>query len=208
MTIFKKDGSIYKFSGPNKLMMQQDLWKNYKTHNMHLLSKYLFLNEEKSHYNNVLDLTTKKPEKEIVHQEEVKIEEKPEEKLIIPQEINKPEVIIQPEPEVKKETKSKFRKTIAHCLIAKVKEKVDDLYGDINKKITYSDTFTVEIIILDLQDLNMKLFTTYEDFSLDTILYPQDMQKRWWQIINISQNEKGYFVDCIPSKLQPNFSKQ
>jgi hypothetical protein len=187
MTIYKKDGSIYKFSAPNKIMLQQDLWKNYKTYNMKLLANCSIIDKNEQNLNNVLDFTTKKSE-EIKEKNNVNIVE--------------PTKTIEQKPE----TKSKFKKTIAHCLIAKVKEKIDDLYGDANRKIEYSDTFTVEIIVIESFDLTMKLFTTYTNFSLDTIIYPQDMQKRWWQINNIQENEKGFFIDCIPSKLQPSFS--
>ena len=205
MTIYKKDGSIYKFSEPNKIMLQQDLWKNYKTYNMKLLANCSIIDKNEQNLNNVLDFTTKKSEeiKSILY-EETNIEIKEKYEII-----EKDDAIIVEPPKVieqKSDTKSKFKKTIAHCLIARVKEKVDDLYGDANRNIEYSDTFTVEIIVIESLDLTMKLFTTYTNFSLDTIIYPQDMQKRWWQINNIQENEKGFFIDCIPSKLQPSFS--
>ena len=62
MTIYKKDGSIYKFSEPNKIMLQQDLWKNYKTYNMKLLANCSIIDKNEQNLNNVLDFTTKKSE--------------------------------------------------------------------------------------------------------------------------------------------------
>lgn len=209
MTIYKKDGSIYKFSEPNKIMIQQNLWDNYITHNLNYLSQYILMAEEKSFYPNVLDLTTKikkLPETKINDdlsnkQQTVQIDEEINQNQEL-QPLAEIKPVVQPVPEVK----SKFKKTIAHCLIAKIKEKTDDLYGDINRKIEYSDSFTIEIIIVETQDLRIKIFTTYQNFSMDTILYPKDTEKRWWQIVSITPNPKGFFLECIPSKLQPSFS--
>jgi hypothetical protein len=51
MTIYKKDGSIYKFSAPNKIMLQQDLWKNYKTYNMKLLANCSIIDKNEQNLN-------------------------------------------------------------------------------------------------------------------------------------------------------------
>jgi restriction endonuclease Mrr len=209
MTIYKKDGSIYKFSEPNKIMIQQNLWDNYITHNLNYLSQYILMAEEKSFYPNVLDLTTKIKKitesqinvNKFINQEKVKLEVENDQNKENEQIIN-----TKPVQQNESDTKSKFKKTIAHCLIAKIKERTDDLYGDINRKVDYSDAFTVEIIVVEAQDLKLKVFTTYQNFSMDTILYPKDTEKRWWQIVNITPNPKGYFLECIPSKLQPSFS--
>jgi hypothetical protein len=209
MTIYKKDGSIYKFSEPNKIMIQQNLWDNYITHNLNYLSQYILMAEEKSFYSNVLDLTTK-----IKKLSEIKtnVDISNQQQLIeIAKEVEQNQQLeqiteIKPIVQSTQDTRLKLQKTIAHCLIAKIKEKTDDLYGDINRKIEYSDSFTVEIIIVETQDLKIKIFTTYENFSMDTILYPKDTEKRWWQIVNIIPNPKGFFLECIPSKLQPSFS--
>lgn len=208
MAIYKKDGSIYRFSEPNKIMIYQDLWIKFQKHNMYLFGKFNKIDtntEENCH--NVLDLTTKKQKEDVkiddnifyekIEKEEVKIDLKKETsytKEVVAQVFNQDDNQL-----------AKYKKTIAHCLIAKVKEKIDDLYGDISKKVEYVDKFTAEIIILSVDDFNFKFFALIDKFSLDTIIYPQDKQKRWWQVVNIEDKFDGFIISCLPSKLQPSF---
>lgn len=111
MTIYKKDGSIYKFSAPNKIMLQQDLWKNYKTYNMKLLANCSIIDKNEQNLNNVLDFTTKKSEEiksKIIEETKVEIKEKDE--IIEKNNVN----IVEPTKtiEQKPETKSKFKKLL------------------------------------------------------------------------------------------------
>ena len=213
MAIYKKDGSIYRFSEPNKIMIHQDLWNKFQKHNMYLFGRFnkIDTNIEKNSHN-VLDLTTKKQkediksesnqlyekiEKEEIKKEEIKIDSK--------KEISYTKEVVTQGSDQDNNQFTKYKKTIAHCLIAKVKEKVDDLYGDISKKVEYVDKFTAEIIILSVDDFNFKFFALIDKFSLDTIIYPQDKQKRWWQVVNIEDKFDGFIISCLPSKLQPSF---
>ena len=40
MAVYKKDGSVYKLTGPNILMFTQDNWGTFTTHNLKNLSNF------------------------------------------------------------------------------------------------------------------------------------------------------------------------
>jgi len=216
MPVYKKDGSVYKFSSPNKLMLTQELWKNFKSYNLEKIAMFESYSSIEIDSNNVIDLTTKVriPKKqESVEVQEIKkiINQEPPKNEITPviQEQKISEPIMKNDKNdkkpINKEQFVKSRKVLAHCLYAKVQEKIDDLYGDYKRKVEYSETFTVEIIIIERDDFTLKFVCNCDNFTENTIVFPQDFQKRWWKITNITNKDSFYEVDCSISDIQPSF---
>lgn len=40
MALYKKDGSVYKLNGPNRLMISQEKWDTFATHNLKNLANF------------------------------------------------------------------------------------------------------------------------------------------------------------------------
>lgn len=187
MVIKNKDGSEYKLSKPNPHMKNQLLWDSFELHNMN--------------FENIKGLIKKN--KVEIKKTEVRIEETKEE--AIEEIIKKEEIAAKEEVLIKQEEESSVKKTLIYCLPAKIKFHEDILYGEIKKIITYDKKFKFEAVILNITDISMDIWTNAIAIEKESILYPQNFDKRWWKVNNISSKFDGKILSCVLSSITPSF---
>ncbi len=168
-------------------MNDQDLWKDYKKHNFDWLPEVVkdgtFLNVIK--------------EQNII--KEKKYDEKQEEKAI---ELEK-SVELEQKP-IKNENIKKYNSIPCFCLPAKTTEKKDDLYDESFKRTQYLEKFLTEIVILDKDDLYIKIWCN-DQLTEKSIIFPKNKDKRWWKIIEVSSAPTGYYYLGSTSDYTPSF---
>jgi hypothetical protein len=183
MVIKKKDGSFYKISGPNPLMNNQYLWKDYKKYNFDWLPEVV---KDETFINVIKDQEVKPEEKQEEKEQEQKVIKQLAEKII------------------KSENIKKYNPIPCFCLPAKTTEKKDDLYDESFRRTEYLEKFTIEIIILDKDDLYIKIWCK-DQLTEKSILYPRNKDKRWWKIIEVSSAPSGYYYLGSTSDYTPSF---
>ena len=187
MVIKNKDGSEYKLSKPNPHMKNQLLWDSFELHNMNFETIKELIKKNKVEI------------KEIVVEEAEEEEEVEEEKIkAIEEEVK--EVVKE---EIKEEISVK--KTLIYCLPARIKIHEDILYGEVKKIITYDKKFKFEAVILNITDIGMDIWTNAVVIEKESILYPQNFDKRWWKVNNISSKFDGKILSCVLSSITPSF---
>lgn len=203
MVIKNKDGSEYKLKRPNPLMKSQLLWDYFELHNMNfeeikdLIKKPQILNNKKEESKKIIieeekETKTKTETEEIEEIEEIVKNEEPKEDIKKPTENNK-------------DTSSSVKKTLIYCLPAKTSIYEDFLYGEVKKTISYDKKFKFEGVILNTTDISMELWTNAVEIEKESILYPQNFEKRWWKVIEINKKFDGYLITCSSSSITPSF---
>jgi len=197
MTLYNKDGSIYTLSSPNPAMKNQHVWTKFVVHNMKWKPEY------KEDGTVILplqsDLSLSPKTQTEVFLDELSASKEPE------PEPQKP--LIEKKSEIKEDPKQKtidIEKTFIYCLPANIKEKVDNLYGDVFKVIQYENPTSFEAVILSQSDMSIKMWSDIT-FKKGSILYPKNGDKRWWKINETSPKMGGWIIDGIPSQDQPSF---
>jgi len=200
MTIYKKDGSVFKLNGPNSLMFTQEKWSSFVTHNLNNLSD--------------CKIESDIPHVVIGKQSEPKKEEKivePQKPIEIVPEVNlikEEKPVVQEERKIEKEVKSEFDgfpKTIMHCALAKREEIKDNLYDEVTVRIKFVDSFTFESIIISSNDFTLIFWTRLSKLTIGSVLYPQNDSKRWWEVKEIESVPGGYKVVCVITRNTPSF---
>ncbi len=223
MPIRRKDGSIFKLTGPNKIMVTQELWDNEEfliIHNFNELTKVTLEGTD-----------TDKPV--ITLPEPVVLESGPSIDMPVPMEavvqIEKqvepeveilttpePEPIIEPKPPpVKAETTNQPRSpyraldiTEIFCLPATVSQHTDDLYGDEVIRVNYQDPFKLQATIVTNSDVRIIFWTTVKKVTVKSVLFHR-VHRRWWRVQEIQDDATGdgIVLICIPSDLKPDFTQ-
>jgi len=197
MTLYNKDGTVYKLNRPNPIMNNQDIWENYTLHNM----KW----DQETHEG-----------KDIVQpiNSDIKIRDNFVEDLErTKQETQEPQVDlverksqIQPKVEIKtSSTQSQIEKTFFHCLPAEIREKKDHLYGDSYQTIQYGDPWSFEGVVIGENDLELTFWTDIGNLTAGSIVYPKINGKRWWRVQKTEVKTQGWLVYTSPSDYQPSF---
>ena len=152
MTLYNKDGSIYTLSSPNPAMKNQHVWTKFVVHNMKWKPEY------KEDGTVILplqsDLSLSPKTQTEVFLDELSASKEPE------PEPQKP--LIEKKSEIKEDPKQKtidIEKTFIYCLPANIKEKVDNLYGDVFKVIQYENPTSFEAVILSQSDMSIKMWS-------------------------------------------------
>lgn len=202
MTLYNKDGSVYKLSGPNPAMRDQKLWGDFVTHNM-------AWKPEVSEDNTVLkphesDFFVKESFLDALSaaKEEIKVSET---KAVEPQ---KPEMrtpVVRHDSENDVANPEHIQKTFIHCLPAQLKERRDDLYGEVYKTIKYGSPISFEAVVVAHTDFTYEIWTDTDKINNGSILYPKTGFKRWWRVQEKIQKESGWLLKSIPSDYQPSF---
>jgi hypothetical protein len=221
MTLYNKDGSVYKLSAPNKLMRTQSFWEeDHIFYNLEWLGKF----EEiyKIIYKKIKKIEDE--EQGIVYKDEEEkkeIEVKEEIKEIVPQ-LEKEEIIVKEEQTLekiffnkekeivdKKETPKKLdfeiEKTFVFCLPAFFEDRKDELYGDSYKSLKYGTPFSMEAVIISQNDLCLEIWTNLDGIEKGSIFYPKTGFKRWWKVQEKKPKAQGWVLTMIPSDFHPSF---
>ena len=180
MAIKKKDGGTVRFSRPNPMMKQQDLWDDGSPFILHNFN----------------------------YQEDIILQSKPKPKYqpldeIIPQEIKVPikESIVAPEHKIRKMPKNVL---LFYCLPATTVDSHDPLYSENRVSVSYGEQFTFEAVVTSSTDLAFQLWTTKKIGRNSIIFQPQ--ARRWWKVEEVTQSTDGFIISCVPSSIQPSFT--
>jgi len=195
MVIKNKDGSEYKLSKPNPHMKNQLLWDSFELHNMNFENIKELIKKNKVEIKEKVEEKAEEEEEEEVVEIKEKVEEVEVEELLVKKEVK----------EVAKEEESSVKKTLIYCLPAKIKFHEDILYGEVKKTITYDKKFKFEAVILNITDIGMDIWTNAIIIEKESILYPQNFDKRWWKVNNISSKFDGNILSCVLSSINPSF---
>lgn len=211
MVIRRKDGSIYKLRGPNKLLIEQEFWNNEEQlviHNFDQLSKvFVGMSEspkpppKKEPDTTLLDIG------QIVQSLNDATDTLTEPEPII---ATLPEPVVEPVSTPGNRQKSQFRTHERHtlfCLPAEVREHEDDLYEETIVHVAYKDPFRFQAAIAFSNDAQIGFWTTVEHVTTRSVIF-HPTRYRWWQVqerLNDPGGD-GFVLHCVPSKLKPDFS--
>ncbi len=219
MPIRRKDGSVFKLTGPNKIMITQELWDNEEFIIMH-------------NFNDITKVTlegvdTDKPV--ITLPEPIVLESGPSIDIPVPMEVvvqiekqAEPIVQVLPESQAKPEPlptkvdidnrpKSPYRSleiTELFCLPATISQYTDDLYGDEVIRVNYQDPFKLQATIVANSDVRIVFWTTVKKVTVKSVLFHR-VHRRWWRVQEIQDDAAGdgIVLICIPSDLKPDFTQ-
>jgi len=211
MAIYNSNGTVYKLQGPNPMMKKQKIWDEkgeFKLHNC-------------SWETEVLDDNLPQPvptKSDFTIKEEPEPEAKPETKPEM--EINvvdrhedddMPEITIvernAPTQPPERTVRKLDGKVVMHCLQATATTTRDDFYDESRPKVEYDKTFNFEAIIASQNDINMMFWTNIK-IPERSVVYPQNQEKRWWEIIDVQERGGGYLHVTMPSTVNPSFAEK
>jgi len=187
MTIFTKDGNVYKLNGPNPLVEKQVSWN---------IKSLIFYNFS---WNSIVE---KNQEKEI--KEELNFLKEP-----IKEELNLghieykvlchclPVKIEMKIDELYGETRKRFKygeKFIFPCVIIEA----SDLYFEIWTNDPKNQVLEKSIIYPFVYEVYNKTTKKYDKVPYDDC--------RWWKVTSREPKENGWLIKAIPSDTQPDFS--
>ena len=226
MTLRNKDGTVYKLSAPNPAMKSQELWNEFKVHNMQWEGEKAedttTVNPLASDFDvqdTFLEALDKakiaKPEIKVVETKpEIKVvETKPEIKVMETKPIEQPPVekierkpLVQPDVKQEEaEVNSEIDKIFIHVLPAFMRERKDSLYGDSYKTIQYGKPTSFEGVMLTQEDLYIEVWTDSDKIGVGSVLFPRTNFKRWWRVQEKTEKAGGWVLTAMPSDYQPSF---
>jgi hypothetical protein len=201
MTLYNKDGSVYKLAGPNPVMKEQKLWGDFVTHNMKWTPE---VSENNTEINPIdSDFYVRDSFLDALNEakEEIKVvETKQEEK---PVEFHK--IVVKEDPENKPSLPDEIEKTFIYCLPAEIRERKDSLYGETYKTVQYGKATSFEAVILNQNDFVFEVWTDTNKIGQGSILYPKTGFKRWWKVQSKIEKAEGWLITATPSDFQPSF---
>lgn len=228
MVLKRKDGSEYRLSRPNKLLVTQNFWNDepVKVYNFDQLAKVIIGLEDSE--KEIEQPPQLKQQKIIIDKTppKRKVEEEPKNRVIDSVDEISKVILNEPleekskkqdvEPETKEpETKepvvpSRFRnleRCILFCLPAKVSKHKDGLYGEEVVRLEYESPFRFQGTIASSDDFNMVYWTTVDRVTERSIIF-HSSRYRWWQVNEILEDSTGdgLILKCTPSELKPDFS--
>lgn len=200
MPLLTKDGKPYKlFSAPNPLVKEQVFLPKDKLifHNMKWIPTIVNLDLNK---NEIIE--EKEDIQESISEQKEDVQEKIIQDPIIEQKnpvIN--QISILSDDELNDNEIPQDEIVITHCQIAYEQELKDSLYGEVKKVIKYGEKFTFESYIVEVNDLEICLYTKKNGITNNSILYPSKYKNgkpmrmlRWWKVKNIKQQNDEYLI--------------
>lgn len=206
MTIFNEDGTVYKISAPNPIMENQSIWD---------MSRVILINMDfpvsvvpDPHRSPLLEkLAVKLPLPQVILEEPPAPSLQPE--VIVEPPLCESEPIVEPErmpmqPAIYSNTIT-HHTTLFHCLPMEIREIKDALTGKMLTANTFGNKFTFQGDIVDEEDLYCRFLTEHE-LPVNSVVYPRNHSRRWWQIQNTESTPKGWLNYAVPSLNNPDFA--
>jgi len=203
MTLRNADGTVYQLNKPNPLSTEQELWElereGYVLHNWDWAN---VLEEAKTTQNTEVQIVEVKPSPSVP----VIIEDLPPEP---------PPIVVQEPPKKIQIPDAVRNKMIMFwCMPTVVKRVQDELYGDAYNKIVFGERFSFEGVILEKNDLDMTFWTTVNEVSRGSIVFPSKYihanescgDYRWWKVQTIKEKAPGILIYCVLSDITPDFT--
>lgn len=206
MTLLDKNGKPYRaFNEPNPILKEQEslekdelVFHNFKWHPK--------IEKKTKRVNTAKEVEQIK--QEIVQETSVEVDDF---LTLLKQEA----VALKNSPPPKKQSPIDNELTIlVHCHPAIVREKKDDLYGEIKKTIQYGKKFIFEALPVDNTDLEIYLFTLDSTLTPGSVIYPSKYKNsndklenyRWWRISSTKSFKNGFLVYGEITDYQADFS--
>lgn len=180
MAIKDKNGNVFKLRGPNPILEKQEIWDKSQVKLINITQEELVVEDEKNPIEQFKEEYQVPDIAEII--EPVIIDTQEETQKLIDR--NKVSFLCVPRQDLKYK---------------------DETYGETYTKTVYLEKFQFEAVILDEQDLFLKFWTTHE-ISIGSIVYPQNVEKRWWKVTEVESKPAGAAYLCSVSDLNPEFS--
>jgi len=205
MTLKNKDGSPFRLRGPNPLMREQELWRDFKLHNFQFKGVVVADTTEVTpfespmHVNDFVgELEATKPEPTVIEKQVSEFYGQKDPPLERP-------VVVLPDAH---DQERREQKPIFHCLPAIIRRRRDALYGETYATVKYDAPFTFEAYVVDQSDFALQFWTSgpaAEKISEGSVIYPKLMEKRWWKVVSREEKSGGWLFSAIPSDYQPKF---
>ena len=231
MAIKNKDGSVYRLNGPNPMMTNQVLWKDFKRHNLKYSVEQIVpaskrkRNEGQNRIEKLNIGENASYKAPPVKKDEFFVDEKGSKKEIVKEKIvpRVPEIpveikhaeeveLISGPPPVEDENEPKqvlidddVVLVKAYILPCTTKTVYDKLYDEKIVKVSYGDKTETKVAPLSYEN-NSANFWHPTKFSEGTIIYPSNNQKMWWQVEISVPYKNGFIMKCIPSDKNPRFN--
>jgi len=210
MVIRRKDGSIYRLRGPNKLLIEQEFWldddEKVVIHNLDNLEKVILGTEE-------IVETPPPPAEEVapptsstVSVEEVGvITTEPTDMPPVPTPTPPPapkEPVMENPSRHRSETKVKL-----YCLPAKQTTTRDRLYDQDITRMSYQQPFSFWGTVVATGDLRMLFWSSVSVITNRSIIFSPE-ERRWWEVQQLDDDPSGdgFLFTCVPSRLKPDFT--
>jgi len=229
MVIKNKDGSIYKLSKPNPIVMtQKRIDKNIIVHNINNCeTEFEKAIEKQTPKTNIIEENKKtkiitqipkifenKIEKVNEIEEKETIQEPPiEEKITIYEQAEE-----QPSEE---RNKSLDKQIIFHALPTQIVDVEYEGYGESYSTEEYSEKIQFAGVIINHDSLILS-FWTRQELNKNSIVFPYKQKifnelkdkfetknlryNEWWKVVETEEKTGGFIYSCIHSDLQPSFS--
>lgn len=99
------------------------------------------------------------------------------------------------------------------CLLSKIKESVDPLYGEITRTQEYGEVIKIQIIFVNKTDLAI-VFLANTKITEGSIIYPSKFINgkklndfNWWKVVSVNHEENKYVYEAIISDFHPYFEE-
>ena len=204
MPIRNPDGTLFELRKPNPIMRKQSTWddgKMFRLHNFQWDAVATNVAQDES-----APLPPPEPIPSPVS--EPSIAEIPTVEIEVPA---KPLPVPPKTPPKKNPTPLKdVPRLLAHCLLsAEVETHVDDLYGEMSKRVVYGEKVSLELIVAGRTPVGVVFWTNLEAsgdcrIKSGAIIYvPAD--REWWKVNAVQAQAGGWLLECMPSDLTPSF---
>jgi hypothetical protein len=195
MVIKRKDGSIYRLTHPNPVMLKQAFWEDDSL--VHNFQPEEVVTKEAS------EEEYEEPKQEIVKEEEIPLQDMETEEIHVPVKAVDPKEI--PDlPKSKRIVPKAVPREIVHVLPAVIHETYDSLYGETRTTVRYMPKYTMEVVVASSDDLSATFWTNSEAPGKGSVIYfPREI--RWWKVQQTSGKADGTLLHCVPSDMQPSF---
>jgi hypothetical protein len=205
MALRNRDGSAYKLRGPNPTMSEQSLW----------LEKSVKLHNCRWQYRPASEMHSPQPRR-------VAVKDRPEDAPVIHESpvANDPSVSFYNDPISPLDvpiilaidqqindggTLDGITKVAIHCLPAVVVEHVDKTYGETYRRPGFGPKFVFEAVMVEEQDLAILFWTTCQQATVGSVIYPMNKDKRWWEIKSREPKTGGLLVTAVMSSFNPSY---
>lgn len=199
MAIRDRNGAIYKLRGPNKLMENQQLWDQQHVRIINM------------NFDRITIVDQNNPHREFI--ESYDVVDIGEELGLVDNsvtisaqkfidEINEPvqkHIIDRPKRMLDRNSIKIW------CVPVVWKKTVDSLYGDVRTTKRYGNKFVFDGVVVMDTDLAMRFWSETE-IPKESVVFPQDGQKRCWKVDEIEEKTGGYLMTTSISDVNPDFS--
>lgn len=100
-------------------------------------------------------------------------------------------------------------KVAIHCLPVVRVEHVDKTYGQkyATLRPDYGNKFVFEAVMIEEQDLAIQFWTTCQQVTAGSILYPMNKDKRWWKVKESVPKTGGLLMTAVLTDFNPSFEE-